>query len=157
MARHALRNRASLAQGPSPLPLYHTPHYIYTTHTQVVDRVLKDDSANDQELCHRARGLLLLGAIFESAVPNESEEENRKLERCAYLPPHPAYMLTLNAQGRRGGWQAKEQTGAAERLHAGRAGPRAESCARNASWWTNERACATGCGVLVLRQPTTSP
>ena len=126
------------------------------TRTQVVDEVLKDDSANDQELCHRARGLSLLGTIFESTVPDESEEDNRELEQCAYLPPHPAYMLTLNAQGRRPGCQVEEQTGA-ERRYAGRAGPRAESCARNASWGTSEQAHAISCGGLVLRQPTTSP
>jgi hypothetical protein len=90
MERHALRNRASLAQGPSPLPIYHTPHYIFTTRTQVVDKVLKDDTANDQELYHRAGGLLFLGAIFESTVPGESEEERRELERCVHLPPHPS-------------------------------------------------------------------
>ena len=66
--------------------------------------------------------------MFESIVADELEEENRELERCAYLPPHPAYMLTLNAQGRSRGCQAEEQIGA-ERRYAGRAGPRAESCA----------------------------
>jgi hypothetical protein len=49
---------------------------------EVVDNVLKDHSANDQELYHRARGLLLLGAIFKSTVPDESDEERRELERC---------------------------------------------------------------------------
>jgi hypothetical protein len=48
---------------------------------EVVDNVLKDHSANDQELYHRARGLLLLGAIFKSTVPDESDEERRELER----------------------------------------------------------------------------
>ena len=104
-----------------------------TTYTQTRTQVVENDSANDQELCHRAEGLLLLGAIFESIVPDELEEENRELEWCAYLPPHPAYMLTLTAQGRREGCQAEEQAGAVERRYAGRAGPRAESYARNAS------------------------
>ncbi|KAH9004499.1 X-domain of DnaJ-containing-domain-containing protein [Lactarius hatsudake] len=40
---------------------------------EIVDNVLKDHSANDQELYHRARGLLLLGAIFKSTVPDESD------------------------------------------------------------------------------------
>jgi hypothetical protein len=53
---------------------------------EVVDNVLKDHSANDQELYHRARGLLLLGAIFKSTVPDESDEERRELERCVLLP-----------------------------------------------------------------------
>jgi len=48
---------------------------------QVVDNVLKDHSASDQELYNRARGLLLLGAIFKSTVPDESDEERRELER----------------------------------------------------------------------------
>lgn len=43
--------------------------------------MLKDHNANDQELYNRARGLLLLGAIFKSTVPDESDEERRELER----------------------------------------------------------------------------
>jgi hypothetical protein len=49
---------------------------------EVVDNVLKDHSTNDQELYNRARGILLLGAIFKSTVPDESDEERRELERC---------------------------------------------------------------------------
>jgi len=48
---------------------------------EVVDNVLKDNGATDQELYNRARGLLLLGAIFKSTVPDESDEERRELER----------------------------------------------------------------------------
>ncbi|KAI0272343.1 X-domain of DnaJ-containing-domain-containing protein [Gloeopeniophorella convolvens] len=48
---------------------------------EVVDNVLKDPTAPDQELYHRARGLLLLGAIFKSTQPDESDEERRELER----------------------------------------------------------------------------
>ncbi|KAH9042312.1 hypothetical protein EDB84DRAFT_1674850 [Lactarius hengduanensis] len=44
---------------------------------EVVDNVLKDHSANDQELYHRARGLLL-GAIFKSTVPDEMVAEAAK-------------------------------------------------------------------------------
>ena len=29
------------------------------------------------------QGLLITGAIFKSAVPDESDEERRELERCA--------------------------------------------------------------------------
>ncbi|KAH9042314.1 hypothetical protein EDB84DRAFT_1559491 [Lactarius hengduanensis] len=47
---------------------------------EVIGSFLKDHSANDQELYHRARGLLLLGAIFKSTVPDESDEERRELE-----------------------------------------------------------------------------
>ncbi|KAH9975726.1 X-domain of DnaJ-containing-domain-containing protein [Lactifluus volemus] len=49
---------------------------------EVVDNVLKDHNVNDQELYNRARGLLLLGAIFKSTVPDESDAERRELERC---------------------------------------------------------------------------
>ena len=48
--------------------------------------MLKDHGATDQELYHRARGLLLLGAIFKSTIPDESDEERRELER--YVHPH---------------------------------------------------------------------
>ena len=48
--------------------------------------MLKSHGATDQELYHRARGLLLLGAIFKSTVPDESDEERRELER--YVHPH---------------------------------------------------------------------
>ena len=51
---------------------------------QVVDNVLKDHDATDQVLYNRARGLLLLGAIFKSTVPDESDEERRELERYVY-------------------------------------------------------------------------
>ena len=44
--------------------------------------MLKDHSVNDHELYNRARGLLLLGAIFKSTVPDESDAERRELERC---------------------------------------------------------------------------
>jgi X-domain of DnaJ-containing len=49
---------------------------------QVVDNVLKDHGVNDHELYNRARGLLLLGAIFKSTIPDESDQERRELERC---------------------------------------------------------------------------
>ncbi|KAH9056749.1 X-domain of DnaJ-containing-domain-containing protein [Lactarius vividus] len=68
---------------PPSLRSHTHPQLLQCTHThiQVVDNVLKDHSANDQELYHRARGLLLLGAIFKSTVPDESDEERRELER----------------------------------------------------------------------------
>ena len=49
---------------------------------QVVDNVLKGHNVSDQELYNRARGLLLLGAIFKSTFPDESGEGRRELERC---------------------------------------------------------------------------
>ncbi|KAI1791841.1 DnaJ-domain-containing protein [Ganoderma leucocontextum] len=48
---------------------------------EVVDRVLKEPGVSDQILLHRARGLLLIGAIFKSTVPDESDAERRELER----------------------------------------------------------------------------
>jgi hypothetical protein len=54
---------------------------------QVVDNVLKGPGISDQELYHRARGLLLIGAIFKSTIPDESDEERRKLEQCVSLLP----------------------------------------------------------------------
>jgi X-domain of DnaJ-containing len=49
---------------------------------QVVDNVLKGHNVSDQELYNRARGLLILGAIFKSTIPDESDAERRELERC---------------------------------------------------------------------------
>jgi len=48
---------------------------------EVVDNVLKGPGVSDQDLYNRARGLLLLGAIFKSTIPDESDEERRELER----------------------------------------------------------------------------
>ena len=48
--------------------------------------MLKAQGATDQELYNRARGLLLLGAIFKSTVPDESDEERRELERYVQHP-----------------------------------------------------------------------
>lgn len=73
-----------------------------TTFCQVVDNVLKEPGVSDQVLYTRAKvqtyifsivsriyilslnvlqGLLLIGAIFKSAKPDESDEERRELER----------------------------------------------------------------------------
>ncbi|KAI0730633.1 X-domain of DnaJ-containing-domain-containing protein [Earliella scabrosa] len=48
---------------------------------EVVDRVLKDHDVSDQVLYNRAKGLLLIGAVFKSTVPDETDEERRELER----------------------------------------------------------------------------
>ncbi|KAM5536589.1 hypothetical protein V8D89_009684 [Ganoderma adspersum] len=48
---------------------------------EVVDRVLKEQGVSDQILLNRAKGLLLIGAIFKSTVPDESDAERRELER----------------------------------------------------------------------------
>ena len=43
--------------------------------------MLEDYGATDQELYNRARGLLLLGAILKNTALDESDEEQRQLER----------------------------------------------------------------------------
>ncbi|KAI0629388.1 X-domain of DnaJ-containing-domain-containing protein [Trametes polyzona] len=48
---------------------------------EVVDRVLKEPGVPDQVLYNRAKGLLLIGAIFKQTVPDETDEERRELER----------------------------------------------------------------------------
>ncbi|KAG2364080.1 X-domain of DnaJ-containing-domain-containing protein [Suillus spraguei] len=48
---------------------------------EVVDNVLKDKEASDQVLFHRAKGLMIMGHIFKSTVPDESDEVRRELER----------------------------------------------------------------------------
>jgi hypothetical protein len=59
-----------------------------------MDNVLKDHGATDQELYTRARGLLLLGAIFKSTVLDESDEERRELER--YVPPSSFFFTSFS-------------------------------------------------------------
>lgn len=49
---------------------------------QVVDNVLKEPGLPDLVLYNRAKALLLVGAIFKSTQPDESDEERRELERC---------------------------------------------------------------------------
>ncbi|KII85874.1 hypothetical protein PLICRDRAFT_115528 [Plicaturopsis crispa FD-325 SS-3] len=48
---------------------------------EAVDNVLKDPTVSDQVLYNRSKGLLLMGAIFKSTVPDESDQERRELER----------------------------------------------------------------------------
>ncbi|KAG2075757.1 DnaJ-domain-containing protein [Suillus decipiens] len=48
---------------------------------EVVDNVLKDKEASDQVLFYRAKGLMIMGHIFKSTVPDESDEVRRELER----------------------------------------------------------------------------
>ncbi|KAI0333813.1 hypothetical protein GY45DRAFT_1243957, partial [Cubamyces sp. BRFM 1775] len=48
---------------------------------KVVERVLKEPGVSDQVLYNRAKGLLLIGAIFKQTQPDESDEERRELER----------------------------------------------------------------------------
>jgi len=48
---------------------------------EVVDNVLKEPGQPDLVLFNRAKGLLLIGAIFKSTVADESDQERRELER----------------------------------------------------------------------------
>jgi hypothetical protein len=48
---------------------------------EVCDNVLKPHSASDLVLFNRAKALLLMGAIFKSTVPDETDAERRELER----------------------------------------------------------------------------
>ncbi|KAL4078671.1 X-domain of DnaJ-containing-domain-containing protein [Scleroderma yunnanense] len=48
---------------------------------EVVDHVLKDREASEQTLVNRAKGLMIMGHIFKTAVPDESDEDRRELER----------------------------------------------------------------------------
>lgn len=50
---------------------------------EVCDRVLREPGVPDQVLYNRAKGLLLLGAVFKATVPDETDEERRELERYA--------------------------------------------------------------------------
>jgi len=48
---------------------------------EVCDHVLKDHSVPKPVLINRAKGLLVLGAIFKGVKPDESDVERRELER----------------------------------------------------------------------------
>ncbi|KAF8519020.1 DnaJ domain-containing protein [Hysterangium stoloniferum] len=48
---------------------------------EVCDQVLKEPGVPEQVLMKRAEGMLLAGAIFKEAVPDESDQERRELER----------------------------------------------------------------------------
>ncbi|KAF7309826.1 J domain-containing protein [Mycena indigotica] len=55
----------------------------------VIDNVLKDPEASETVLFNRAKGLLIMGAIFKSTVPDESDEERRELERMVAEAAQP--------------------------------------------------------------------
>ncbi|EPQ56573.1 DnaJ-domain-containing protein [Gloeophyllum trabeum ATCC 11539] len=70
---------------------------------EVVDNVLKEPGASEQTLLNRAKGLLLIGAIFKSTQPDETDEERRELER----------MVAEAAQGKSKHHQLRAQARAA--------------------------------------------
>ncbi|KAI0315030.1 X-domain of DnaJ-containing-domain-containing protein [Amylostereum chailletii] len=56
---------------------------------EVVDNVLKEPGVSDKILYDRARGLLLLGAIFKSTEADETDVERRELERMVAEAARP--------------------------------------------------------------------
>lgn len=83
---------------------------------EVCDRVLKDPTANEQELYSRAKGLLFIGAIFKSTVPDESDAERRELERMvAEAAAGKSKHHQLQAQARAA---AKQKRGGASTPHS---------------------------------------
>ncbi|KAF8159513.1 X-domain of DnaJ-containing-domain-containing protein [Crassisporium funariophilum] len=51
---------------------------------EVVENVLKEPGQSEAVLLNRAKALLITGAIFKAAVPDESDEERRELERMVH-------------------------------------------------------------------------
>ncbi|KAJ3513606.1 hypothetical protein NLJ89_g2855 [Agrocybe chaxingu] len=56
---------------------------------EVVENVLKEPGQPEVVLINRAKALLITGAIFKSAVPDESDEERRELERMVHEAAQP--------------------------------------------------------------------
>lgn len=56
---------------------------------EVVDNVLKEPGQSEQVLINRAKALLITGAIFKAAVPDESDLERRELERMVHEAAQP--------------------------------------------------------------------
>lgn len=52
---------------------------------EVIDNVLKEPGASEEVLVKRAKGLLLTGALFKNAEPDDTDEERRQLERYALV------------------------------------------------------------------------
>ncbi|KAI0364345.1 DnaJ-domain-containing protein [Pilatotrama ljubarskyi] len=75
---------------------------------EVVDRVLKEPGVPDQVLYNRAKGLLLIGAIFKQTVPDETDEERRELER----------MVAEAASGKSKHHQVRSKSKKHEHVHA---------------------------------------
>jgi len=70
---------------------------------EVLDNVLKEPGVSEEALINRAKALLLTGAIFKSAVPDESDEERRELERMVHEAAQPKSKKTAtnSAKARR--------------------------------------------------------
>lgn len=48
---------------------------------EVCDKVLKEPGISEQTLVNRAKGMLIMGAIFKQSTPDETDQERRELER----------------------------------------------------------------------------
>ncbi|KIM44664.1 hypothetical protein M413DRAFT_442619 [Hebeloma cylindrosporum] len=64
---------------------------------EVIDNVLKEPGQSEVVLVKRAKALLITGAIFKSAVPDESDEERRELERMVHEAAQPKGKKTATA------------------------------------------------------------
>jgi len=64
---------------------------------EVIDNVLKEPGQSEAVLINRAKALLITGAIFKSAVPDESDEERRELERMVHEAAQPKGKKTATA------------------------------------------------------------
>ncbi|PPQ64782.1 hypothetical protein CVT24_007868 [Panaeolus cyanescens] len=81
---------------------------------EVVDNVLKEPGQPDIVLLNRAKALLITGAIFKSAVPDESDEERRELERMVHEAAQPkSKQSTIKAAKARREEMLKAQAAAA--------------------------------------------
>ena len=124
--------------------------------------MLKAQGATDQELYNRARGLLLLGAIFKSTVPDESDEERRELERYVQTLFRSCYNPFAygggNLKDGRRGRKTEKKAGSTERGDAGRAESRARNAQRaqsrcdgdDVSWWFHGPTAPSCCSCTSL-------
>ncbi|KJA28024.1 hypothetical protein HYPSUDRAFT_130184 [Hypholoma sublateritium FD-334 SS-4] len=64
---------------------------------EVLDNVLKEPGVPEEVLINRAKALLVTGAIFKSAVPDESDEERRELERMVHEAAQPKSKKTATS------------------------------------------------------------
>ncbi|KAL1747607.1 X-domain of DnaJ-containing-domain-containing protein [Schizophyllum fasciatum] len=65
---------------------------------EAIDLTLKDPDVKDDVIYARAKGLLILGAVFKSTKPDESDEERRELERMVADAAAPKTRQQIKAQ-----------------------------------------------------------
>ncbi|KAF9530493.1 X-domain of DnaJ-containing-domain-containing protein [Crepidotus variabilis] len=70
---------------------------------EVIDNVLKEPGASEEVLVKRAKGLLLTGALFKNAEPDDTDEERRQLERMVHeaAQPKAKHTATNKAKAKR--------------------------------------------------------